>query len=93
MRKKSNFNSFKFDFGIKSLIPKWGNFLITRYLHQVLIAGITVACIAIPFSLALALPPGMPPASGLMTTFIAGIICSLFGGVFGLGKLIRRDHY
>lgn len=43
-------------------------------------AGLTVACVAIPLSLAIALASGVAPAVGLVTAIVAGIVCALFGG-------------
>ncbi|SDC23106.1 SulP family inorganic anion transporter [Ruegeria marina] len=45
-----------------------------------LLAGITVAMVAIPLSLAIAIASGAPPATGLITAGIAGLLISLFGG-------------
>jgi SulP family sulfate permease len=43
-------------------------------------AGVVVAMIAIPLNLALAVACGLPPAAGLISGAIAGLIGSLFGG-------------
>lgn len=43
-------------------------------------AGITVAMVAIPLSLAIAIASGAPPAQGLVTAVVAGFLISLFGG-------------
>lgn len=45
-----------------------------------LIAGIVVAIIALPLSIALAIASGVGPNEGLYTAIIAGFIVSLFGG-------------
>lgn len=44
------------------------------------VAGITVACVAVPLSLAIALASGVAPAVGLVTAIVAGVVCALFGG-------------
>ena len=44
------------------------------------IAGIIVASIALPLSIALAIASGVEPANGLYTAIAAGFIVSLFGG-------------
>lgn len=44
------------------------------------IAGIIVAIIALPLSIALALASGVNPEQGLYTAIIAGFLISLFGG-------------
>ena len=47
---------------------------------QDLIAGIIVAIIALPLSIALALASGVEPACGIYTAIAAGFCVSLFGG-------------
>jgi len=44
------------------------------------IAGVIVAIIALPLSIALALASGVEPACGIYTAIAAGIVVSLFGG-------------
>ncbi len=45
-----------------------------------LVAGLIVAVIALPLSIALALASGVEPACGVYTAIAAGLIVSLFGG-------------
>lgn len=45
-----------------------------------LLAGITVAMVALPLSLAIAIASGADPAKGLVTAIIAGFLISFFGG-------------
>lgn len=45
-----------------------------------LIAGITVAMVALPLSLAIAIASGAEPETGLVTAIIAGFLISFFGG-------------
>lgn len=45
-----------------------------------LVAGITVAMIALPLSLAIAISSGAPPEKGLFTAIIAGFLISFLGG-------------
>lgn len=45
-----------------------------------LVAGIIVAIIALPLSIALALASGVGPEQGIYTAIIAGFIISMFGG-------------
>ena len=45
-----------------------------------LIAGVTVAMVAMPLSLAIAIASGASPAKGLITAIIGGFLISLFGG-------------
>jgi len=44
------------------------------------LAGITVAMVALPLSLAIAIASGASPAQGLITAIVAGFLISLFGG-------------
>ena len=66
--------------GIPLLIPEWKKMFTTRDLSSDVFAGITVAFVAIPLSLAIALASGVAPAVGLVTAIIAGIVCAFFGG-------------
>lgn len=68
------------DLGIPSLLPQWKALLSKQFFFSDLIAGTTVACVAIPLSLAIALASGVSPGTGLITAIIAGIVCALFGG-------------
>ncbi len=45
-----------------------------------LLAGLTVAMVAIPLSLAIAIASGAEPAAGLVTAIVAGGLISLLGG-------------
>ncbi|HCN93088.1 MAG TPA: sulfate permease [Hyphomonas sp.] len=45
-----------------------------------LFAGVTVALVAIPLSLAIAIASGADPAAGLVTAIIAGFLISFLGG-------------
>ena len=45
-----------------------------------LFAGITVAMVAIPLSIAIAIASGAPPATGLITAIVGGFLISLLGG-------------
>ncbi len=51
-----------------------------RRFSKDLMAGITVAIVAIPLSMALAIASGVPPQHGLYTAMIAGFIIALLGG-------------
>jgi SulP family sulfate permease len=44
------------------------------------IAGVTVAMVALPLSLAIAIASGAQPAAGLVTAIVAGFLISFFGG-------------
>ena len=45
-----------------------------------LLAGVSVAMVALPLSLAIAIASGADPAKGLVTAIVAGFLISLFGG-------------
>ncbi|MEH6725831.1 MAG: SulP family inorganic anion transporter [Hyphomicrobiales bacterium] len=45
-----------------------------------LLAGATVAMVALPLSLAIAIASGADPAKGLVTAIVAGFLISMFGG-------------
>tara|TARA_R110000824_G_scaffold132515_2_gene295083 strand:- start:211 stop:1473 length:1263 start_codon:yes stop_codon:yes gene_type:complete len=45
-----------------------------------LMAGITVAMVALPLSLAIAIASGADPAKGIVTAIVGGILISLLGG-------------
>lgn len=45
-----------------------------------LIAGITVAVVALPLALAFAVASGVEPKAGLYTAIVTGIVASVFGG-------------
>lgn len=68
------------DVGISRLLPEWKGMFSKKHLRDDLVAGLTVACIAVPLSLAIALASGVAPAVGLVTAIVAGIVCALFGG-------------
>ena len=44
------------------------------------IAGITVALVALPLSIAIAIASGAEPRAGLVTAIVAGLLISLLGG-------------
>lgn len=66
--------------GIPALLPEWRGLFTRQHLLADILAGCTVAFVAIPLSLAIALASGVPPGIGLITSIVAGIICALFGG-------------
>ncbi len=45
-----------------------------------ILSGITVALVALPLSLAIAIASGAPPETGLVTAIVAGFFISLLGG-------------
>jgi carbonic anhydrase len=51
-----------------------------KYLLEDTFAGLTVTCIAIPLSLAIAMASGVEPGLGLISAIIGGIIAAFLGG-------------
>ena len=51
-----------------------------KSLPQDVLAGLTVAAVALPLNLALAVASGMPPAAGLVAGAIGGLIAGFIGG-------------
>lgn len=80
VRRAISFVKGRCDLGVKNLWPEWRAMLSPRTLKDDIFAGLTVACIAIPLSLAIALASGVSPATGLVSAIIAGVVCALFGG-------------
>ena len=52
----------------------------SRRIMKDLSAGLVVACVALPLSIALAIASGVTPEKGLITAIVAGFIISLLGG-------------
>lgn len=61
------------------LFSVMGNYNSQQFVKDV-IAGIIVAIIALPLSIALALASGVGPEEGIYTAIIAGFLISFFGG-------------
>src|SRR5687767_1820447 len=70
----------KLDLGLSYLLKEWKSLLRPQYLKDDIIAGLTVACVALPLSFAIALASGVDPAVGLVTAIVTGIVSALFGG-------------
>ncbi len=51
-----------------------------RQLASDTLAGLTVALVALPLSIAIAIASGAPPAAGLITAVVAGFLISALGG-------------
>jgi len=71
---------FRFDLGISRLLPEWRALLEPKGLLRDSIAGVTVACLAVPLSMAIAMASHAPVEAGLVTAIVAGVMCSLLGG-------------
>lgn len=61
------------------LFTTWKSYSKEQFLKD-LVAGIVVAIIALPLSIALALASGVGPEQGIYTAIVAGFIISLLGG-------------
>ncbi|MES2504437.1 MAG: bifunctional SulP family inorganic anion transporter/carbonic anhydrase [Myxococcota bacterium] len=75
-----NLQSLRLDLGFRSLLPQWRLLAGPKHWREDIFAGITLALVAVPLSLAIALASGVEPAVGIITAIIAGIVCALFGG-------------
>jgi carbonic anhydrase len=73
------FNTARLNLGIPTLLADWRAMLSPKYLVADTVAGLTVAFIAIPLSLAIALASNVSPETGLITAIVAGIVCAFFG--------------
>lgn len=71
---------FRFDLGLKFLLQEWRALFTTTDVRADVISGLTVACVAVPLSLAIALAAGVDPAIGLISSIVGGIVCALLGG-------------
>lgn len=67
-------------FGFNYLKAELAPAFKTKYLREDVFSGLTVACIAIPLSLAIAMASGVDPGVGLISAVIGGIIAAIFGG-------------
>ena len=61
------------------LLTTWRTYTRAEFLADV-IAGVTVAMVAIPLSIAIAIASGADPAKGLVTAIVGGFLISLLGG-------------
>jgi MFS superfamily sulfate permease-like transporter len=69
-----------FDLGIRSMVPEWRKMFNPSTLLTDVSAGITVGCVAVPLSLAIAIASGVPPEVGLVTAAVSGVAGGLLGG-------------
>ena len=66
--------------GLKTLIPEWKLMFNKDTLFTDISAGMTVGCVAVPLSLAIALSSGVPAEVGLVTAAVSGVAGGLMGG-------------
>lgn len=62
------------------LRDEWTLVLRSRALGADLLAGLTVAAVALPLNVALAVASGLPPVSGLIAGAVGGGLAAVFGG-------------
>lgn len=61
-------------------VASWREMFSPRTLGVDIAAGLTVACVALPLNLALAIASGVPAGAGIVTGVVGGIVAGLFGG-------------
>mmetsp|Transcript_9588 Transcript_9588/g.10944 ORF Transcript_9588/g.10944 Transcript_9588/m.10944 type:complete len:639 (-) Transcript_9588:109-2025(-) len=71
---------FLLDLGIPSLVPEWKKMFNPKTILSDVSAGLTVGCIAVPLSLAIAMASGVPAEVGLATAAVSGVAGGLLGG-------------
>ena len=74
----------RFDMNVKSWLPRSFFFFkegyTTKQIYADMMAGTTVAIIALPLAMAFAIASGVSPEKGLFTAIVAGFIISFLGG-------------
>eukprot|EP00980_Cylindrotheca_fusiformis_P000634 scaffold158_cov105-Cylindrotheca_fusiformis.AAC.7 len=71
---------FMYDLGLPKLLPEWRKMFTAETLFTDVSAGLTVGCIAVPLSLAIAVASGVPAEVGLVTAAVSGVAGGLMGG-------------
>jgi SulP family sulfate permease len=64
---------------MRRLLPTAGDFSARAFRHD-LLAGITVALVALPLALGFGIPAGVGPAAGITTAIVAGFVAAWLGG-------------
>ncbi|WNG49631.1 SulP family inorganic anion transporter [Archangium minus] len=65
---------------VRLLWQDWKQMVSPKTLGQDLSGALTVACVALPLNLALAVASGLPASVGLISGAIAGVVAGLLGG-------------
>ncbi|HIQ49540.1 MAG TPA: SulP family inorganic anion transporter, partial [Aquifex aeolicus] len=79
MKKTEDIPSISISFSLKFPFIIWfKNYNKEKFLRDV-IAGVTVAAVYVPQSMAYSMLAGMPPIHGLYVAFIATIVAAIFG--------------
>jgi sulfate permease, SulP family len=63
-----------------TLRSRWGEIASNGISFHDLLAGLTVATVAIPLNVALSLSAGLPPSAGLIAGAVGGFVAAAFGG-------------
>ncbi|CAN5777564.1 hypothetical protein BH09MYX1_BH09MYX1_42660 [soil metagenome] len=61
-------------------VNSWTSLGRTKGLSSDLLSGLTVAAVALPLNVALAVACGLPPSAGLLAGVVGGAIAAIFGG-------------
>ncbi|WP_051703962.1 SulP family inorganic anion transporter [Glycomyces sp. NRRL B-16210] len=65
----------------RKLFPEWSDFAhVRRHWHTDLLAGLTVAVVALPLALGFGIASGLGAFAGLITSIIAGALAAILGG-------------
>lgn len=72
-----------------SIIKRSGPGELRAQFARDIVAGIVVAVVALPLSIALAIASGVGPEQGLYTAIVAGFVIALFGGIPATGAIAR----
>ncbi|MFO0602207.1 MAG: SulP family inorganic anion transporter [Polyangiales bacterium] len=64
----------------RDLRERWGNVVKSPAPGPDLLAGLTVAAVALPLNVALAVASGLPPSAGLIAGAVGGGLAAVFGG-------------
>ena len=70
----------RWDFGIVKQRAEWLAIFRREHLREDVVAAVSVALLAIPLALAIALASGVSPQAGLTSAIVAGVVAALFGG-------------
>jgi sulfate permease, SulP family len=79
LKQQSNLGAYARSFTPKLMIALREGYPLSR-LGQDALAGLTVAILALPLSMAIAIGAGVPPEKGLITSVVAGFLISALGG-------------
>ncbi len=71
---------YSLDLGFFTLLQEWKQLFTFKGLKQDLLASVSVTCISIPLSLAIALASGVSATHGLIGATLGSLLCALLGG-------------